>query len=631
MPNDFRYFTLYKLNNKYVQFGRVKISNKSGKPLDASKKLLNSICEYQGLTKNNKLKCKAEFYIRETTKDSNKKIYGPYKGYFKKYKTPVIVKLKDGKEIKHKMYPYVIKIKDSLKKQFGGSFNIPENIMEKDEIIRLVNDYSKDIINLNEKNIQNINDIQELAGYELSNDFIGYNNMIVKLYSDIKSKIQEIQSDDHNIRETTFVSVGNTPYKFTRLIELFGDIENINYKYIPYSGKFYHENTCTCGAIDDLKDLLEKHPDYEGRYMSYIISNQKKYKYYGIFDRNMLGIVNGNKSAKKYKITKNKPNYEYNNNGYYNQELNHEAIGNNEAISYEDPNHTRRTDYNNNYLNETQYASSKKGNNEYDDNENYNLNNEAIGNKGANHTRTDNCDIYDYCNENKPFFGRYFNQNQDGTYLHNNIQFIKIKDRKYHVYHDKNCNILRRKEKYKMNNLKKYENNPNLFLNSVYTEEQKKYFEDMINKSGLISDINNGNRIIFIDYLESSFGFLSFLITIDKYLNRENTTIISLYGNEDDHNYINCQRRAGKYIRECTKGTILDKYLDVRPIKVEMKGNISYTMLLTDSATDDRCVKSYGKDNWNNYNTYSEKNINKCNLRLLYMATILKQEIGLFL
>jgi len=117
MSKEYRYFTLYKLNNKKIQFGRVKITL-SAKPIDAAKKLLNSICKYEGISK---LKCKANFYIRETTKDSTqKKIYGPYKGSFKKYNTPVIIK-KDGKEIKYTMYSEVVKIKgEKIIVQKGG-------------------------------------------------------------------------------------------------------------------------------------------------------------------------------------------------------------------------------------------------------------------------------------------------------------------------------------------------------------------------------------------------------------------------------------------------------------------------------------------------------------------------------
>ena len=35
IKKKYRNFTLYKLNNKDVEFGRVKISRKSAKPLDA--------------------------------------------------------------------------------------------------------------------------------------------------------------------------------------------------------------------------------------------------------------------------------------------------------------------------------------------------------------------------------------------------------------------------------------------------------------------------------------------------------------------------------------------------------------------------------------------------------------------
>ena len=109
--SKYRYFTLARLNDKDVEFGRVKITKKSGSPLDSAKKLVTSICEYEGLLKDKKLQCKAHFYIRETTSGSNKKIYGPYSGSFKKYDKPLIVKLKDGTVIKHKMYPHVVKIK----------------------------------------------------------------------------------------------------------------------------------------------------------------------------------------------------------------------------------------------------------------------------------------------------------------------------------------------------------------------------------------------------------------------------------------------------------------------------------------------------------------------------------------
>jgi len=86
---------------------------------------LSSICLHKGIT--NKLKCKVDFFIKETTSGSKKKIYGPYKGTFKKYEKPVIVELKDGRKIKHTIYPSVYKLKNKVTMQKGGN-NIQERL-----------------------------------------------------------------------------------------------------------------------------------------------------------------------------------------------------------------------------------------------------------------------------------------------------------------------------------------------------------------------------------------------------------------------------------------------------------------------------------------------------------------------
>ena len=141
----YRHFTLSKLNNKELELGRVKISSKSGTPLDAAKKLLKTVCSYEGLTKNKKLKCKAIFYIRETTERCNK-IYGPYKGTYKKYNKPVIVTLKDGRQIKHFYYPDVVKIKESKSKkiiQKGGEPIVYNYNNDNDNCIKLDNGGNK--------------------------------------------------------------------------------------------------------------------------------------------------------------------------------------------------------------------------------------------------------------------------------------------------------------------------------------------------------------------------------------------------------------------------------------------------------------------------------------------------------
>jgi len=162
---DYRFFTVHKLNNKDIEFGRVKISRESGKPLDAAKKLLRSICEYEGLTKMNKLKCKVNFYIRETTRDSKKRIYGPYKGSFKKYDKPVIIKLDNGLEIKHKMYAKVIKGEKMIIQK--GGFEILKTIQNDSSIYCVIQlsdnkiiygcaDGSLNILNLSKNNGTNI-------------------------------------------------------------------------------------------------------------------------------------------------------------------------------------------------------------------------------------------------------------------------------------------------------------------------------------------------------------------------------------------------------------------------------------------------------------------------------------------
>ena len=157
MINNYRYFKVYKLNNKLVDFGRVKISYESGKPLDSAKKLLSSICRHEGIT--NKLKCKAEFFIKETTTDSKKKIYGPYKGSFKKYDKPFTVKLKDGTIIKHIIYPHVYKLKSKSIVQKGGDSNTERELISKLEKLimdkRSNNNYIINIIveSINKKDI----------------------------------------------------------------------------------------------------------------------------------------------------------------------------------------------------------------------------------------------------------------------------------------------------------------------------------------------------------------------------------------------------------------------------------------------------------------------------------------------
>lgn len=60
-------------------------------PSSAARKAVSKLCA-------DDKKRQVEFYIRETTQDSNKKTYGPYLGYVKKLKEPIQL---EGRVIKY--------------------------------------------------------------------------------------------------------------------------------------------------------------------------------------------------------------------------------------------------------------------------------------------------------------------------------------------------------------------------------------------------------------------------------------------------------------------------------------------------------------------------------------------------
>jgi len=108
---DIRYFTVIELNGRKIENGgRYKISNlytrgkRKGKmrknkptPGDAASKALSKFC--RDMKTNNKTKCRVTFSIKEITRASKKKIFGPYYGYYKKLDKPVKrVVVRDGKK-----------------------------------------------------------------------------------------------------------------------------------------------------------------------------------------------------------------------------------------------------------------------------------------------------------------------------------------------------------------------------------------------------------------------------------------------------------------------------------------------------------------------------------------------------
>ena len=77
----------------------------SSTPSSAARKAVSKLCA------DNKNK-KVEFYMRETTQDSNKKIYGPYLGEMKKLDKPIELK---GRVIQYKVNVHLKKKSSTTK------------------------------------------------------------------------------------------------------------------------------------------------------------------------------------------------------------------------------------------------------------------------------------------------------------------------------------------------------------------------------------------------------------------------------------------------------------------------------------------------------------------------------------
>ncbi len=79
----YRHFKLIEADKKEMNLGYVKVHHETGTPFSAAKKLFRSYTHSLNKTGNDKLKVKATFTIQEVTKNSSKKIYGPYTGAWK--------------------------------------------------------------------------------------------------------------------------------------------------------------------------------------------------------------------------------------------------------------------------------------------------------------------------------------------------------------------------------------------------------------------------------------------------------------------------------------------------------------------------------------------------------------------
>ena len=352
--------------------------------------------------------------------------------------------------------------------------DVPQFEMDRETILDLITTYPTEIINLF------ISQYEQLPLYNTPDQVEDYKNFIIDLYQKLIEQIRLYQAEDISI-PITIVTVGNSPYKITRLIELFNHIENINFIYLPFSGKFNDvKKVCSCNTLKYFKDELVKNPKLKGRFP---------------IDRDFS-----------------------------------------------------------------------------------------------------NC-----------------------TPIRTTIE-----GKEYLLCHWNSCKlVLDEPPRANTDYMETYLDNPEKILNELneqYTPAQQEYFEQMIINSELQQHIDANHKIILIDYLEFGVGFLSFLITLDKYLIKRNTIIFGLVSTvnpvynhwKEDSTLLNNR-------------LILNKY-EVKYIKLDTNIDVNYELLLYDSRTRDRCVKSYKKNNWiHDYykNFYLEENINNCNIALLNMALIL--------
>ena len=125
--NNERHFKVVELDGQVVDFGyltlqkKTKSGNPGPGPLSAAKKALRSISEHLGMMKDKKLKINVAFKIQEITRGSSKKIYGPYKGHYRKFSNKEMkekkLKSKSGKIITFTMEPVVKLLKNNNNKQ----------------------------------------------------------------------------------------------------------------------------------------------------------------------------------------------------------------------------------------------------------------------------------------------------------------------------------------------------------------------------------------------------------------------------------------------------------------------------------------------------------------------------------
>ena len=175
-----------------------------------------------------------------------------------------------------------------------------------------------------------------------------------------------------------------------------------------------------------------------------------------------------------------------------------------------------------------------------------------------------------------------------------------------------------------MKDLEAYLTDPDKFLFLNYQGPRSKmllkHFENILSDSGLLQNIRDNHKIIFVDFLQSGLGSLSFMITIDKYLKPENTLFLAL-----ENPKANSHPNKSESI-VLTDTLMLNKY-PVKFIDLDYDDKIFTTFFIDDDVSSDRCVKSYKKEVWKSDNKpyWDENMLFSCNIALLNMALTLRQ------
>jgi hypothetical protein len=98
-----RYYKVLIVNGRPYPFYR---RYKGAEPKDAAKKAGKFICKMLKLGKKD---CKLTFQLKETTRGSDKRVYGPYKGHYEKLAKPRTLKFpgKNSFQVTHK---FIVKL-----------------------------------------------------------------------------------------------------------------------------------------------------------------------------------------------------------------------------------------------------------------------------------------------------------------------------------------------------------------------------------------------------------------------------------------------------------------------------------------------------------------------------------------